>query len=144
MKKRHLLRFFLMGYFIPLSIFLISDLIDIICKEYGVMGLLVLEGSALFILPIIMLGKEQRAPKGKALKRTSVMFLCGYAAAAITALIIQMIIEDTDLADKLFPGVFLRGIGFTLICMVLVGGFFWAVIFRVTVAMIRFIKSKKK
>lgn len=132
-----------MGYFIPLSIFLISDLIDIICKEYGVMGFLVLEGTALFILPIIMLGKEKNTPKGKALKRSSVMFLIGYAAAAITALIIQMMIEDTDLADKLFPGVFLRGIGFTLICMVLVGGFLWAVIFRITAAIVRLLRSRK-
>ena len=126
-----------MGYFIPLSIFLIFDLIDILCEEYGVMGLLVLEGIALFILPIIMIGKEKNTPKGTALKRSSVMFLCGYAAAALTALIIQMIIEDIDLADKLFPGVFLRGIGFTLICMVLVGGFIWAVIFRISAAIIR-------
>ncbi len=133
-----------MGYFIPLSIFLIFDLIDILCEEYGVMGLLVLEGIALFILPIIMLGKEKNTPKGTALKRSSVMFLCGYAAAALTALIIQMIIEDIDLADKLFPGVFLRGIGFTLICMVLVGGFFWAVIFRVSAAIIRRLLRNKK
>lgn len=133
-----------MGYFIPLSIFLIFDLIDILCEEYGVMGLLVLEGIALFILPIIMLGKEKNTPKGTALKRSSVMFLCGYAAAALTALIIQMIIEDIDLADKLFPGVFLRGIGFTLICMVLVGGFIWAVIFRVSAAIIRRLLRNKK
>ena len=132
-----------MGYFIPLSIFLIFDFIDILCKEYGVMGLVVLEGIALFILPIIMLGKEKNTPKGRKLKRSSVMFLCGYAAAALTALIIQMIIEDIDLADKLFPGVFLRGIGFTLICMVLVGGFVWAVIFRAAAAIVRWARRNK-
>ena len=133
-----------MGYFIPLSIFLIFDLIDILLEEYGVIGLVVLEGIALFILPIIMLGKEKNTPKGTALKRSSVMFLCGYAAATLTALIIQMIIEDIDLADKLFQGGFLRGIGFALVCMVLVGGFFWAVLFRVSVAIARFSKSAKK
>lgn len=133
-----------MGYFIPLSIFLIFDLIDILLEEYGVIGLVVLEGIALFILPIIMLGKEKNTSKGTALKRSSVMFLCGYAAATLTALIIQMIIEDIDLADKLFPGGFLRGIGFALVCMVLVGGFFWAVLFRVSVAIARFSKSAKK
>lgn len=132
-----------MGYFIPLSIFLIFDLIDILLEEYGVIGLVVLEGIALFILPIMMLGKEKNTPKGTALKRSSVMFLCGYAAAALTVLIIQMIIEDIDLADKLFPGGFLRGIGFALVCMVLVGGFIWAVIFRAAAAIVHWARRSK-
>ncbi|MCR4795556.1 MULTISPECIES: hypothetical protein [Ruminococcus] len=133
-----------MGLCIPLAIFLTFDLLDILTREYLVWGLWIFEAALLFILPIRILREEKRIPVKAPMKLSSVMFLCGYAAAVIAALIIQATIENVDLAEKLLPHGFLSGIGLTVICMILAGGFFWAVIFRVAVAIARFSRGARK
>jgi hypothetical protein len=144
MKKKILIRFFLMGLCIPLAIFLTFDLLNILTREYFLWGLWITEAVLLFILPFRILGEERKVPVKAPLKLSSVMFLCGYAAAVIASLMIQAMIENADIAEKFLPHRFLSGIGFTVICMILAGGFFWAVIFRVAVAIVRFSRGARK
>ena len=140
MKGKVLVKSLLMGAVCPAVIYLAAAVFDVITQESrAALSVMLIEGVLMFLLPVFFLRRENELNKQCPSKLIAPAYLLGYA---VITLVLIYITDSVDM-EKLFHGRYLGGIGLFFMYMILIGGFVWAVVFRIGALIVRAVKKGK-
>jgi hypothetical protein len=141
MKAKVLVKSLLMGAICPAAIYLAAAVLDVITQESrAALFVMFIEGVLLFLLPVFFLRREKELNEQFPTKLTAPAYLLAYA---VITLVMIYITDSVDM-EKLFHGRYLGGIGLVFMYTILIGGFVWAVVFRVGALIVRALRSSRE
>ncbi len=141
MKKKILKNALIMGTLWPLAIYLVCAFLDVAFQESkAALAVMAAEAVALFLLPIFMFRAEKKISDGKPPLWTAPVYLTAYALITV---LLYFLLYMGDTSVFFSRDVYLGGIGFAFMLMILTAGFVWAVVFRLAAATVRALRGKK-